>query len=277
MDLQVFENEEFGTIRTIEKDGKILFCGSDVAKALGYINTKSALARHCKEDGVAFHDITDKLGRIQRMKFINEGNLYRLITHSKLKSAEKFESWVFDEVLPTIRKHGAYMTQEKLREALLNPDMMIRLLMTLKEEQEKAKTLENEIVIKNQQIMEMKPKASYYDLILNCKDLIPITVIAKDYGWTAKDLNLYLSKAKIQFKQGGTWLLYQKYTRKGYTSTRIYNYKSKDGTEHMKVHTYWTQKGRLFIYHLLKNKGILPLIERGNRRTPKRFKKRVTN
>lgn len=131
--------------------------------------------------------------------------------------------------------------------------------------------------IQKRQIMEMKPKASYYDLILNCEDLLSTTVIAKDYGWTAKDLNKYLSKAKIQFKQGGIWLLYQKYAKKGYTSTRTYNYSDKDGTEHMKVHTYWTQKGRLFIYHLLKNKGVLPLMERRNRRTPKRFKKRIIN
>jgi len=154
------------------------------------------------------------------------------------------------------------MTQEKLQEALLNYNVMIKLLMTLKEEQEKAKALENEIVIKNQQIMEMEQKVSYYDLVLNCEDLLSTTVIAKDYGWTAKDLNLYLSKAKIQFKQGDVWLLYQKYAKKGYTSTRTHNYRSKDGTEYTGVHTYWTQKGRLFIYDLLKNKGVLPLIER---------------
>ncbi len=169
------------------------------------------------------------------------------------------------------------MTPEKLQEALLNPDMLIKLLMNLKEEREKTKALENEVVIKNQQIMEMEQKASYYDLVLNCKDLLSTTVIAKDYGWTAKDLNKYLSKAKVQFKQGGVWLLYQKYAKKGYTSTRTYNYSDKDGTEHMKVHTYWTQKGRLFIYDLLKNKGILPLMERGSRRAPKRFKMKVMN
>lgn len=103
-ELQIFNNEEFGEIRTVEKDGKILFCGSDVAKALGYSNTRDALGKHCKKDGVAFYDTIDSLGRKQETKFINEGNLYRLIVKSKLPSAEKFETWVFEEVLPSIRK-----------------------------------------------------------------------------------------------------------------------------------------------------------------------------
>ena len=132
--------------------------------------------------------------------------------------------------------------------------------------------------VQEQKIAEMKPKARYYDTVLNCKDLISATVIAKDYGWTAKELNMLLSKLKVQYKQGNIWLLYQKYVEKGYTSTRTYNYSDKNGKEHMKVHTYWTQKGRLFIYHLLKNKGYLPLIERDgklNKKGVKKFKKRT--
>lgn len=107
-DLQIFEKPEFGSIRTTEKDGKVLFCGSDVAKALGYSDTAKAIKLHCKEDGWAFYPVTDSLGREQQAKFINEGNVYRLITHSKLPAAEQFEHWVFDEVLPTIRKTGTY-------------------------------------------------------------------------------------------------------------------------------------------------------------------------
>lgn len=110
--LQIFNNAQFGEIRTIDENGTVLFCGSDIAKALGYSNTKDALARHCKEDGVVFHDLIDNMGREQHAKFINEGNVYRLITHSKLPAAEQFESWVFDEVLPTIRRNGAYMTDD---------------------------------------------------------------------------------------------------------------------------------------------------------------------
>ena len=95
-------------------DGKIIFCGSDVAKALGYSNTNDALIRHCKSDGVVFHDIIDNLGRNQKTKFINEGNVYSLITHSKLSDAVRFEKWIFDEVLPSIRKTGGYVSNENL-------------------------------------------------------------------------------------------------------------------------------------------------------------------
>lgn len=110
-EIQVFNNDDFGSVRIVEEDGKILFCGADAAKALGYTNTRDAINRHCKEDGVVNHDVIDTLGRIQQAKFINEGNLYRLITHSALPAAEKFESWVFDEVLPSIRKTGSYSIQ----------------------------------------------------------------------------------------------------------------------------------------------------------------------
>lgn len=107
-DIQIFNNSEFGEIRTLEENGKVLFCGADIAKALGYSNARDALLRHCKRDGVVKHDIIDNMGRTQQAKFITEGNVYRLTAHSKLPTAERFESWVFDEVLPTIRKTGSY-------------------------------------------------------------------------------------------------------------------------------------------------------------------------
>lgn len=107
-EVTVFQNEQFGQVRTIDENGKIYFCGRDAAKALGYSDTVNALRQHCKKDGVVKHHLIDSMGRKQVAAFINEGNLYRLITHSKLPEAEKFESWVFDEVLPSIRKTGKY-------------------------------------------------------------------------------------------------------------------------------------------------------------------------
>ena len=107
--IEVFNNAEFGVVRTIRTtDGKVLFYGADIAKALGYSNARDALLRHCKRDGVVKHDIIDSMGRTQQAKFITEGNVYRLITHSKLPEAERFEAWVFDEVLPEIRRTGSY-------------------------------------------------------------------------------------------------------------------------------------------------------------------------
>lgn len=121
--------------------------------------------------------------------------------------------------------------------------------------------LESAIAVQNQQITEMKPKASYYDVVLNCKDLISTSAIAKDYGKSAIWMNRYLNDKGIQFKQGNIWLLYQKYAEKGYTSTKTHSYLGSNGEQHTNVHTYWTQKGRLFIYELMKADGILPQIE----------------
>lgn len=111
-ELQIFNNEQFGEIRTIEKQGKPYFGGADVAKALGYSNTVDSIARHCRKKGIVKHETLTKGGK-QSLIFIDEGNLYRLITHSKLPEAEKFESWVFDEVLPTLRKTGEYKVKDK--------------------------------------------------------------------------------------------------------------------------------------------------------------------
>ena len=122
--------------------------------------------------------------------------------------------------------------------------------------------LNETVAVQNQQIAELKPKASYYDVVLNCKDLVSITEIAKDYGKSGRWLNEKLHELGIQFKQGNKiWLLYQKYASEGYTSTKTQTYNGSDGNVHTKVHTYWTQKGRLFIYDRLKKKGILPIIE----------------
>lgn len=117
------------------------------------------------------------------------------------------------------------------------------------------------VAVQNQQITEMKPKASYYDVVLNCKDLVAISVIAKDYGWSANRMNRYLSDNGVQYRQGKIWLLYQKYAEKGYTSTKTFSTPGSDGDLHNHVHTYWTQAGRLFIYGMLKAEGIVPLIE----------------
>lgn len=121
--------------------------------------------------------------------------------------------------------------------------------------------LTDAIAVQNQQILEMKPKVSYYDVVLNCKDLISTSAIAKDYGKSAIWMNRYLHEKGVQFKQGDIWLLYQKYAQKGYTSTKTHSYPGTDGETHTKVHTYWTQKGRLFIYELMKSDGMMPLIE----------------
>lgn len=116
--------------------------------------------------------------------------------------------------------------------------------------------------VQQQQIAELSPKATYYDLVLQCSDLLTTTEIAKDYGVSAIWLNKLLAKNKIQFKQSGIWILYQDFAEKGYTSTKTNSYTDKEGVVHTKAHTYWTQKGRLFLYEFLKGEGYLPIVER---------------
>ena len=200
-------------------------------------------------------------GKMQEINFIPEGDVYRLITHSKLPSAERFESWIFDEVIPSIQKHGAYITPDTLEQMIADPDTTIRLLTTLKEERLARAQLETENAQQKQLLAEYSPKASYYDVVLQTPDALSISQIAKDYGKSAKWLNQQLHEMGVQYNQGGVWLLYQQYAEQGYTRSKTHTYSGNDGLQHSRLHTYWTQKGRLFIYEMLKARGILPLIE----------------
>ena len=256
--IQIFQNAEFGSVRTADINGVPYFVGKDVAEILGYSNTRKALLDHVdKEDKTDGVTIRDSIGREQAPVLINESGLYSLILSSKMPNARKFKRWVTSEVLPAIRKHGVYATDE----LIANPDLAIAAFTALKEEREKNRLLEQTTAVQKQQIAEMKPKASYYDVVLNCKDLISTSTVAKDYGKSAIWMNRYLHEKGVQFKQGEIWLLYQKYAEKGYTNTKTHSYSANDGTIHTKPHTYWTQKGRLFVYELLKADGILPTME----------------
>lgn len=261
-DMKIYENSEFGSVRTLSLDGIPYFVGKDVAEILGYSNTKDAISVHVdEEDKRVIQRSENTTFEIPNrgLTVINESGMYSLVLSSKLPNARKFKRWITNEVLPAIRKHGVYAVDELLE----NPDMLIAALTELKAEREHRELLEHTVAVQNQQISEMKPKASYYDVVLNCKDLVAISTIAKDYGWSANRMNRYLYEKGVQLKQGNKiWLLYQKYAEKGYTSTKTHSYLGNDGTVHTRVHTYWTQQGRLFIYGLLKENGILPIMER---------------
>ena len=268
--LQVFNNTEFGELGVLVIDGKEYFPASECARILGYSNPRDAILRHCKPEGVVKHDgvslTTNQYGisteQMVEKTYITEGNLYRLIIRSKLPAAERFERWVFDEVLPTIRKHGLYATEKVLDEILADPDYGIRLFSELKAERQRRKALEMENAQHKQIIGELRPKASYYDLILQNKSLVPISKIAKDYGMSGKAFNKLLHELGVQYKMGDTWLLYQQYADQGYTQSRTHAIDA----EKSRMHTYWTQKGRLFLYDLLKNRrGLLPMIERNGK------------
>lgn len=245
---QIF-NFEHNEVRTFLENDVPYFVANDVAKTLGYKNPSKATNDHCKKAIETWGN--DSLGRRQKFKIIPESDVYRLIIKSNLPSAEKFESWVMEEVLPNIRKHGMYATDELLD----NPDLLIEVATKLKEE----KTLR---LIAEQRVNELQPKADYYDRILNNKGLVTVSTIAKNYGMSAVSFNKLLHELGIQFNQSGTWLLYSKFQDKGYTHIEPFDYEDKNGNPQVKTRMKWTQKGHIFLYETLKKNNYLPMIER---------------
>lgn len=251
-ELQNF-NFEGNKVRTVLINDEPYFVGKDIADILGYSNTSKAIRDHVdKEDKLTERIVIS--GQNREVIAINESGMYSLVLSSKLPNAKKFKRWVTNEVLPSIRKHGAYMTDEKIEEALLNPDTIISLATQLKNEREGR-------LIAEQQVKEFQPKVSNYDKVLSNDALMTISLIAKDYGMSGAGMNKLLHELGVQYRQGGTWLLYAKYQRTGWTHSETKMVPRKDGTEKAVLNTKWTQKGRLGLYELLKDNGYLPLIE----------------
>lgn len=252
-ELKVFENAEFGSVRTVMIGDVPHFVGKDVAAVLGYKDTSDALKRHVDEEDKLTRGFTDS-GQVREMYVINESGLYSLIISSKMPNAKKFKRWVTNEVLPSIRQHGVYATEDFITKSIEDPAWAISVLQQLQEKKEM-------VAMQQQMILEMKPKVSYYDLILQNNSVMSISKISKDYGMSPQAMNKLLHELGIQYKQGKMWLLYQKYANQGYTQSKTHAIDA----ERSVMHTYWTQKGRLFLYDLLKSKkNIIPVIERGD-------------
>ena len=243
-ELMIFNNTEFGEIRTIEEDGKVLFCGSDVAKALGYAKPQNAIDRHCRcalKRGIGVQtgvksDGTPAIKNVE-MLFIPEGDIYRLAAKSELPGAERFESWIFDEVLPSIRKHGAYMTDDTLDKMIHSPEFGIKLLTALKEEKDKCKALEaenNDLIAENehqrQVIADFEPIKRYMDTILESPGVMATSQIAADYDMSARRLNKILHEEGVQRCVNGQWLLYRKHMGQGYTKSKTFTFDRSDGS-----------------------------------------------
>lgn len=287
-DFQVFNHTDLGQIRVVFVNGEPYFVGKDLCNVFNDTNHNRSLSRVAVEDKI-YVPIIDSLGREQNAIAVNESGMYALLFSMQPQRANnggvsdaypieiqlridrlnKFKHWVTSEVLPAIRKHGAYMTEDIIQKALASPDFLIQIATQLKESQEKAKQLQIEVEQQSQHIAQqnvaiyyMKPKADYCDRVLACKEAVSITVIAKDYGWSAIEMNRFLQDHRVQFRRGNQWFLYQKYAKFGYTVTRTKVITDRMGTEHTEIWTYWTQKGRLFIYEFLKERGILPIYER---------------
>lgn len=246
-------NFESNEVRTVLIDNEPWFVGKDVADTLGYKNGSRDINTHVQDDDKLKYRISTA-GQSREQIVINESGVFALIFGSELDSAKRFKKWVTSEVLPSIRKHGAYMTDSKIEEALTDPDTIIRLATTLKQERQ-------EKLLLKQRVNELQPKADYTDSILQNKALVTITFIAKDYGMSGAAMNKLLHELGVQYRQGDTWLLYAKHQTKGWTQSETKEVRRADGSKKLVASTKWTQKGRLGLYELLKDNGVLPLIE----------------
>lgn len=250
--LQTFQFEK-QEVRTQLINEEPWFVGKDIAEILGYTNPAKAIRDHVDQEDKGENESFTPGGN-QKMIIINESGLYSLILKSKLPTAKKFKRWVTSEVLPTIRKHGGYLTPEKLEQALLNPDTIIQLATTLKQERQKNMFLE-------QQVAEYEPKVSYLDKILSSTDTVTITQIAADYGMSGIQMNKLLNDFGVQHKVGGQWILYKKHMQQGYTKSHTSEIRKSDGNVKVVMNTKWSQKGRLFLYELMKAEGYYPQMD----------------
>lgn len=262
--ITVFASDKFGDVRIVQIGNEPWFVGKDICDILGYQNGSRDINRHVdEEDRQNYQNGTFESNR--GLTIINESGVYALILSSKLPQAKEFKRWVTHEVLPSIRKHGAYLTDNALEEALTSPDFLIKLATQLKEEKEARLKAEQKTIEQEKTIEVLKPKADYTDMILKNNSLVTITQIAKDYGMSGKAMNSKLHEMKIIYNLNGQWLLYSKYQSQGYVHSETFPIKHKNGYEDTKMNTKWTQKGRLFLYERLKAQGITPIIERMTR------------
>ena len=233
---QIFKNAEFGQIRTCMVNGETYFVGKDVASALGYTNPQKAIRDHIDEEDKLGERIVQS-GQARETIVINESGLYALILSSKLDSARRFKRWVTSEVLPAIRQNGRYELEQHNRQ------------------------LTNRNALLEEINAQQKPFTDYARTILSSTQTVTITQIAQDYGFTAIRFNELLCNLRIQHKVGGQWILYTPYLNKGYVQSFSSYIVKADGEVQVKLHTRWTQGGRLFLYEKLKKAGVLPLIE----------------
>lgn len=261
--LMIFENQE---VEVFEFNGKVLFNPYDIGMCLDLTDSAVRMALRNMNENQKIKLTQSIVNTIDNLDiptagrvYLTESGVYKLVFKSNKPQAERFANWVTDEVLPSIRKHGAYLTPDKVEEVLLNPDTIIKIAQNLKEEQEKRRLLEAEN-------KELKPKATYCEKVLMSDETVTTTQISKDYGMTAQELNQILHEQNVQFKTGGQWLLYRQHQGKGLTESETYI--DRYGKSYMS--TKWTQKGRLFIYEILSNIGIYPNEEKEIKRPKKK-------
>lgn len=246
-DMKIWENPEFGELRIVEMNGDPWMVGVDVAKALGYAAPRNAIASHVDEEDKTSALIRGAGSNYKSMAIlINESGLYSLVLSSKLPGAKRFRRWVTGEVLPSIRKDGGYI---KTAPGMSDADIMAKAILLAQ------KTIDQQ----NEQIKRLEPAAKYAQDYLLASGGRLVSSLAKEYGMSAVKFNRLLKSLGIQYKQGGQWILYQKYTGKGYTETRVNLIPHSDGITHQHPETLWTPKGCAFLHKKLKDVGYVPM------------------
>ena len=237
--MEIFKNPEFGSVRVIEENDKYLFSGLDVANALGYSNSRASVSRHCRY--VTKRDVPhpQSPGQTIQMTFIPESDVYRLIVHSKLPSAERFERWVFDEVLPTIRKHGAYMTKEKLWEVATSPEALLKLCSELLAEREENAALREEKAL-------LESKAAFYDLFIDLNHSTNLRTTAKELVVPERRFVRFLLEQRFVYRTAsGNVLPYAKSANDGLFCVKDYCNHGHTGS-----YTLVTPQGKLYFAQL---------------------------
>lgn len=278
--IMIFSNPQFGDIRTAGTADKPMFCLADLCKAVELTNPSSVKSRLEKED-VQLVDLHALNGGKEIVgnslaTFVTETGFYEVLLASSSPKVRPFRRWVTGEVLPSIRKTGGYIaaTNDMTDEEILAKALIVA-KSTIESRDQRIKELESDLTSKetalveancqisemSEAIGEMKPKADYYDMILNNKSTVLVTQIAQDYGMSAKAFNKILRDMGIQRKVGDQWILYSKYISQGYVKSKAIDIIRTNGQRDVKYSTLWTQKGMLFLYAELKKNGILPLIE----------------
>lgn len=258
-EMKVFQNEQFGQVRAMVIDGNPWFVAADVCKALEIGDTHKAVGR-LDEDEKGRNSIPT-LGGIQDLLIVSESGLYSLVLGSRKPEAKAFKRWVTHEVIPSIRKYGMYATDETLDKLIADPRYAAKLFTELANERDKNKALQATVETQAKKIEADKPKVRYYDIILQCEELLTPTQIAKDYGMSAIKFNRLLNEMHIQFRQGKKWILYQKYADLGWGQNQTSEYYT-DWGFNCDTALRYTQVGRRGIYDKLKANGILPICER---------------
>lgn len=259
-ELKLFQSPIFGQVRTVVMNGQVMFAATDVAKCLGYANPQKAIRNHCKSIGVNEMD-TPTNGGIQKVRFITKGNVVRLVASSELPQAEQVESWIFDEVIPTVLETGGYIstTSNDTPEEIMARALTIAQA-TLAKREERLKQLEAEteqqqatIELQDKEIKEAAPKVNYYNNHLQSVNTLTSTQIAKQIGMDAEKLHKKLKETNVIYRQSGQWLLHSPYSTWGLHSTRTQTYTRSDGSIGTNVYTVWTERGRRFIIALYEN------------------------